>query len=124
TDVDCGYGVLDGEARPTPLFHAKKLCSRHIRPGDWLRFPTGDDGRADLDAVVARGDDGRLSALLLHLRPGTATFPVAGLDGRLRLVAQNRRRHRWLGDRGAVRRHSDSRGLRRRSGNELRPGFD
>src|SRR5262249_58978079 len=68
TDVDCGYGVLDGEARPTPLYHAKKLCARHVRPGDWIWFPTGEEGRPDLDAVIARGE-GRQSALLVHLQP-------------------------------------------------------
>jgi hypothetical protein len=83
TDVDCGYGVIDGEGRPTPLFHAKKLCAQHVRPGDWVRFPSGDDGRADLDAVVARGDDGRQSALLVHLQPAKAAYTVAELDGRL-----------------------------------------
>jgi hypothetical protein len=83
TDVDCGYGVIDGEGRPTPLFHAKKLCTQHVRLGDWVRFPTGDDARADLDAVVARGDDGRQCALLVHLQPSKAAFNVAELDGRL-----------------------------------------
>jgi len=83
TDVDCGYGVLDGKARATPLFYAKKLCARHVRSGDWVWFPTGEDGRADLDAVVARGDDGRQSALLVHLRPGRAAYAVTELDSRL-----------------------------------------
>lgn len=83
TDVDCGYGVIDGEGRPTPLFHAKKLFAQHVRPGDWVRFPTGDDSRADLDAVVARGDDGRQSTLLVHLQPDKAAYTVAELDGRL-----------------------------------------
>jgi hypothetical protein len=83
TDVDCGYGVLDGQAHPTPLFHARKLCARHVRTGDLVSFPTGADGRADLDAVVARGTDGRLSALLVHLQPSKAAYSVAGLDGRL-----------------------------------------
>jgi hypothetical protein len=83
TDVDCGYGVIDGEGRPTPLFHAKSLCARYVRTGDWVRFPTGEDSRADLDAVVARGDDGRKSALLIHLQPGKASYAVTALDGRL-----------------------------------------
>jgi hypothetical protein len=83
TDVDCGYGVMDGEGRPTPLFHSKKLCAQYVRPGDWVWFPTGEDGLADLDAVVVRGDDGRHSALLVHLRPGKAAYAIAELDGRL-----------------------------------------
>ncbi len=54
-----------------------------MRPGDWVRFPTGEDSRADLDAVVARGDDGRMSALLVHLRQGNAAYAVSELDHRL-----------------------------------------
>jgi hypothetical protein len=83
TDVDCGYGVLDGEARPTPLYHAKRLCTRHVRPGDWVRFPTGEHGRPDLDAVVARGDDGRQSAVLVHCQQGRVAYALGELDDRL-----------------------------------------
>jgi hypothetical protein len=83
TDVDCGYGVIDCAGRATPLFHAKKLCAQYVRPGDWVHFPTGDDSRSDLDAVVARGDDGRQSALLVHLQPAETSYTVAELDSRL-----------------------------------------
>jgi hypothetical protein len=83
TDVDCGYGILDDEARPTPLYHAKKLCTRFVRPGDWVSFPTGEDSQPDLDAVVARGEDGRLTALLVHLQEKEATYTVSELDARL-----------------------------------------
>src|SRR5262249_1019704 len=83
TDVDCGYGVLDGQARPTPLYYAKKLCAHHVRTGDCVQFPTGADGRTDLDAGVARGDGGRHSALLVHLRQGKADYEAAELDCRM-----------------------------------------
>lgn len=83
TDVDCGYGVLDGEGRPTPLYHAKKLCGRFVRPGDWVTFPTGAEGTPDLDAVVARGDDGRRSALLVHTQEVKAGYAITDLDTRL-----------------------------------------
>lgn len=81
TDVDCGYGVLDGEARPTPLFHAKKLLTRFIRPGDWVSFPTDGREGPDLDAVMARGDDERRSVLLVHMQHGPATYSLEGLNG-------------------------------------------
>jgi hypothetical protein len=83
TDVDCGYGVMDGEGRPTPLFHAKKLCAQYVRPGDWVSFPTGEQGSPDLDAVVARGEGGRHSALLVHTQERSAAYAVTELDGRL-----------------------------------------
>jgi hypothetical protein len=81
TDVDCGYGVLDGEGRPTPLFHAKKLCAQFIRPGDWVSFPLDGQERSDLDIVTARGDDGRRTTLLVHMNEGPAAYSLADLDG-------------------------------------------
>jgi hypothetical protein len=38
---------------------------------------------SDLDVAVARGDDGRLSALLVHLKHEMASYKVSELDGRL-----------------------------------------
>ncbi len=77
TDEACGYGVLDKDARPTPLFHAKKLCAQYIRYGDCVTFPAGDGHAAGLDFGVARGPDGRESALLVHLRDMTARYVVS-----------------------------------------------
>jgi hypothetical protein len=79
TDVDCGYGVLDAEARPTPLFHVKKLCARYIRRGDWIRFAGAEEGRSSFDIVIARGEDGQQSALLVHLRQEQAAYAVNDL---------------------------------------------
>src|SRR5713226_1496396 len=66
TDDACGYGVMDKDARPTPLFYAKALCAQYIRFGDWISFPIIEQSHACLDIVVGRGDDGRRSALLVH----------------------------------------------------------
>jgi hypothetical protein len=82
-DANCGYGVMDREGRPKPLFHAVKLCTQFIRRGDWVWFPTGEDSRADLDVVVARGENGWHSALLVHLQPENAAYTVTELDDRL-----------------------------------------
>src|SRR5262249_31800162 len=57
-------------------------------PGDWVSFPTGEDSRPDLDTVVARGDEGRLSALLVHTRHDKASYAVGGLDTRLTSCAR------------------------------------
>src|SRR5262249_54659898 len=79
----CGYGVMDKDARPTPLFHAKKLCAQYVRYGDRISFPEWERDGSALDAVVAHGDGGRRSALLVHKKEGTATYPLADRAGGL-----------------------------------------
>jgi len=81
TDDACGYGVMDKDARPTPLFYAKALCAQYIRFGDWISFPMGEGANLSLDAVAARGEDGRRSALLVHLKDEMATYAVSELTG-------------------------------------------
>src|SRR3989441_2696048 len=83
TDDACGYGVMDKDARPTPLFYAKALCAQYIRFGDRISFPIIEQSHADLDIVVGRGDDGRRSALLVHLKDEMATYAVSDLAGGL-----------------------------------------
>jgi hypothetical protein len=83
TDEACGYGVLDKDAHPTPLFHAKCLCTRHIRRGDWISFPMWEHRHPELDSVIARGDDGQVSALIVHLSDDTATYPLSELNANL-----------------------------------------
>lgn len=81
TEDTGGYGMMDKHGEPRPVFHAKRLCAQHIRCGDWISFPAGD--RQDIDIVVARGENGRLSALLVHLDGKAATYPLVELDPRL-----------------------------------------
>jgi Glycosyl hydrolases family 39 len=82
TDDACGYGVMDKNAVPTPLFHAKKLCAQYLRYGDWLSFPKCGHGEPSLDMVVSRGQEGRKSALLVHLENNAATYGLSELiDG-------------------------------------------
>src|SRR5262249_5921475 len=83
TDDSCGYGVLDKDATPTPLFHARRLCARYIRYGDWISFPARERHRSAIDCVVARGDDGRRSALVVHLKDEAAAYSLAEIDPRL-----------------------------------------
>src|SRR5262249_9192842 len=61
TESSGGYGMLDDRGEPKPVFHAKKLCAQHIRYGDAISFPSWDQGVIPFDAVIARGDGGRLS---------------------------------------------------------------
>jgi len=81
TDDACGYGVLDKDAAPTPLYYAKTLCARYIRHGDWISFPGWQRHHDEVDAVVARGDDGRKSALFVHRKDEPVTYSLAELNG-------------------------------------------
>jgi hypothetical protein len=74
------YGVMDSEARPNPVLHARKLCARHLRPSDRVSFP-GDPGDLSVHVARSRGEAGRDSALLVHVKDERATYPVAKLTG-------------------------------------------
>lgn len=78
-----GYGMMNKHGEPWPVFYAKKLCAQYVRHGDWVSFPALRHSDSAVDIVVARSEDGRLSGLLVHLRDGVATYPVAEFDSRL-----------------------------------------
>jgi hypothetical protein len=48
-----------------------------------ISFASRDRGGMPLDAVVARGNDGRLSAMLVHLSDKQATYHLSGLANAL-----------------------------------------
>jgi beta-xylosidase len=79
TDEACGYGVLDKDAIPTPLFHGRRLCAHYVRYGDWICFPAAEPHRLGVDVVVARGEDGSQNALFVHLKGQTASYDLAEL---------------------------------------------
>ena len=81
TDDSCGYGVLDPEAVPTPLFYAKRLCAQYIRYGDAISSRVLADGASGLDGMIVQGDDGRSSAILVHCEPSSATYDLGQLTG-------------------------------------------
>jgi hypothetical protein len=76
-----GYGMMNKHGEPWPVFYAKRLCAQHIRHGDWISFPTCEPAGLAVDLVVARGEDGRRSALLVHLKDEAATYAVSELTG-------------------------------------------
>jgi hypothetical protein len=87
TDHVFGYGMLDKDGTPRPVFHAKMLCAQHVRYGDWLSFPNVERAGGALDAVVARGEGGPRSALFVHKKEEPRTYRVSELvpelvDGR------------------------------------------
>ena len=79
TDAKGPYGLWDEDANPTPVFHAKRLCTQYLRYGDWLYFPPRRTGQG-VNAVIARGAEGR-SALIVHCREGAARYALADLIG-------------------------------------------
>ncbi len=86
TDDACGYGILSPDAVPTPLYHAKRLCTRHVRYGDGIRFPLGplhNDLRREWDAVAAYGAGGRTSVFVARLVDRPGTLRIADLEASL-----------------------------------------
>jgi hypothetical protein len=81
TDDACGYGVLDPNAIPTPLFYARRLCAQYIRRGDRILLPALPDHVDGLDGMAVRGICGRNSILLAHCEPTTASHRVSELTG-------------------------------------------
>jgi hypothetical protein len=79
TDAAGPYGMMDGAANPTPVFHAKRLCARHVRFGDTAWFPEG--GGPGVDVVAACGPGGRRSALIVHRNDEAAVFAADRLTG-------------------------------------------
>jgi hypothetical protein len=72
-----GYGMLNKFGDPRPVFHAKRLCAQYIRHGDWISFPPPGTDRPTVDVVSARDDDGRESALIVHLLERPATYAMS-----------------------------------------------
>src|SRR5262245_27879248 len=83
TDHTGRYGAIDHTGAPTPLFHAKRLCARHIRYGDSISFPS--DPNRSLEMVLARSRQGRSSLLLVHLDDALRTFELPEVPGFLLL---------------------------------------
>ena len=79
TEDQGGYGMMNKHGDPWPSFYAKKLCAQYIRFGDTISFPTGESGNGCIDAVVARGDDGRRSILVVHQKEERASYDIAKL---------------------------------------------
>jgi hypothetical protein len=63
------YGVITREGKPTAACLGKQLFAQHVRRGDWVSFPVRRPDLPDLDAVVARSDDGRLSGVVVNTGP-------------------------------------------------------
>ena len=78
-----GYGMMNKHGDPWPVFHAKRLCAQYVRHGDWISFPTLASEQPAVDLVLARGDDHRQSALIVHLQERPATYRLSDLVAHL-----------------------------------------
>jgi Glycosyl hydrolases family 39 len=85
TDEGCGYGLVDGRGRTTPLFHVKRLFAQYVPYGCWVRFPRVDTERDSVLSVSARTHDGQRSLLLVHTEDCPRTIACSQVDD-------------WLGD--------------------------
>ncbi len=94
TDDAGRYGMLDASGTPTPVFLAKRLCAQSLRYGDWIALPVDGPGTQGVQVAVARGENGRRSALLVHLSDEVATYEAAewaeGLGDSLTLLKLDR----------------------------------
>jgi len=79
TEDTGGYGMMDKHGEPRPVFYAKKLCAQHVRYGDSISFPTGESGNGSIDVVVACGEGGRRSVLVVHQKEEPASYDLAKL---------------------------------------------
>jgi hypothetical protein len=83
TEESGGYGMMNNAGDTKPAYQAKKLCTQYIRPGDLIWFPQSQHERAGVDVVATRADDGRISALFVHLKDDSATYTLAAFDDSL-----------------------------------------
>jgi hypothetical protein len=83
TEETGGYGMMDKYGEPKPAFYAKRLVTQHVRHGDWISFPVRGRRSSEVDVVVSRGENGRRSAVIVHLRDKPATYEISALAGGL-----------------------------------------
>jgi hypothetical protein len=79
TENQGGYGMMNEHGDPWPSFHAKKLFAQHVRYGDLISFPTDETDNGSIDALVAVGEDGRRSFLVVHQKEESASYDLAKL---------------------------------------------
>ena len=81
--VDDAYGLMSVHGEPTAACLAKQLFAQHVRYGDWIQFPDIETAHPGIDAIIARNDAGRLSAVLVNTLPRTQSLDVSRWGGEL-----------------------------------------
>jgi hypothetical protein len=85
TANDDAYGIMTMEGEPTAACLGKELFAQHVRHGDWVSFPSRNADHPDIDAIVARADGGRLSAVFVNT--GTKLQTLVASEWQPELVA-------------------------------------
>lgn len=60
------YGLLSRDGKPSPAALAKQLFAQHVQYDDEVHFPANSRELPKLDAIVARGKRGRISAVFVN----------------------------------------------------------
>ncbi len=81
--VDDAYGLMSVHGEPTAACLAKQLFAQHVRYGDWIQFPDIETAHPGIDAIIARNDAGRLSAVLVNTLPQTQSLDVSRWGGEI-----------------------------------------
>lgn len=79
TEDQGGYGMLNQHGEPWPAFHAKALVASHVRPGDSIGFPLGENGNGSVDIVTSCSHNGRSSVVVVHQREESARYDLSAL---------------------------------------------
>src|SRR5262249_26883952 len=77
TDPVGSHGLWDGEGRPTPAFHAKRLVAKAFRFGDEFVVKEPSSDRRGPLVLRAQGIEGRRSALIVHLADEARAYELA-----------------------------------------------
>ncbi|MCV0368144.1 hypothetical protein [Filomicrobium sp.] len=78
---DDAYGLLTNDGVPTPPALAKQIIAQHVRRGDLIHFPSQDPELCGIDAVVAQGENGRTSVVLVNTHPTTRRIELPRIGG-------------------------------------------
>jgi hypothetical protein len=81
TDGVGPYGLWDDRGRPTPVFLAKQMVVRAIRPDDEILIEEPEIDRLALMVLRAKNADTIRSALIVHFSECTRSYRIADLLG-------------------------------------------
>jgi hypothetical protein len=60
------YGLMSSTGEPMPACLVKQLFAKHVRYGDWIRFPEHRPDAPDVDAIIAWSPEGRRSGVFVN----------------------------------------------------------
>lgn len=77
------YGLVYQDGVPSAAALAKQLFAQHVRFGDELRFPQSPVEFPNLDTIVSRSKEGRLSAVFVNTGRNTLSIAPEAWDSEL-----------------------------------------